>query len=232
MKTKAISPFLMFLSAAIAVKAQGTFQNLDFEQAKPVSIIGNPFYPYAVTPASALPHWTVETGGEPASEVFFNTQSEGAASIDLFGPGWNQLSPGIIDGKYTVFLQANEFNSGSISQIGTVPVNSKSIQFKSADILGSGPLDVSFAGINLSPILLSSGTSPSGQPYDVYEADISPYANQTGELQFTVPIISPYFVELDDISFSPVPVVPEPSITTLSAIGGLLLYTRRWFARR
>ena len=51
---------MLSLSVLISeTQAQGSFQNLDFEQADPVSIVGSPYYPYVVTAASALPFWTI-----------------------------------------------------------------------------------------------------------------------------------------------------------------------------
>jgi hypothetical protein len=91
-------------------------------------------------------------------------------------------------------------------------------------------LSVSFAGNTLSAWMLGSGRSPSGIPYNVYGIDIAPYEGQYGQLEFTA---SPSGnVELDDISFSTNSIAPEPNITVLAAIGGLLFGGRRWFARR
>jgi hypothetical protein len=62
--------------------------------------------------------------------------------------------------------------------------------------------------------------------YDIYTADISAYAGQTGQLLFTVP---PYVNSaiLDNIQFSSSP-VPEPAALALAALGaGLLGCLRR-----
>ncbi len=50
---------MSFLAFSMSMQAQSTFQNLDFEDANPVPIVGSPYYPYAVTAASALPGWSV-----------------------------------------------------------------------------------------------------------------------------------------------------------------------------
>jgi hypothetical protein len=57
-RTASVSIILLF---TIAARAQGTFQNLDFEQANPVYDMASPLYPTdpVVTAASALPAWTV-----------------------------------------------------------------------------------------------------------------------------------------------------------------------------
>jgi hypothetical protein len=87
---------------------------------------------------------------------------------------------------------------------------------------------VSFDGINLSPVVLGTGAD-----YTLYGVDIAPYAGQTGQLEFTstIPTAGLTSLGLDDIAFSTTPVVPEPSIVVLSAVGGLLFVTRKWFAR-
>ena len=95
------------LLAVLSAQAQGTFQNLGFEQADPVVIVGSPYYPTAVTFGSALPGWSSSIGGVPVTQAFLNNYSLGAASISIFGPGWNSVNPGIIDGNYTVFLQGS-----------------------------------------------------------------------------------------------------------------------------
>ena len=66
-----------------------------------------------------------------------------------------------------------------------------------------------------------------------YLAQISRQGGHTGQLEFTADyeISDPYIV-LDDITFSTNSVAPEPSIVALTAIGGLLFGTRKWFARR
>jgi hypothetical protein len=73
--------------------------------------------------------------------------------------------------------------------------------------------------------------SPDGLPYILYGANISAWAGQTGDLEFTADfnVHDPYLV-LDDISFSPTTVIPEPSPVALTGIGGLLFALYRRFA--
>ena len=60
MNTYKSSLIALVLGAGISLShAQGAFQNLDFEDANPVPIVGSPYYPYAATAASALPGWSV-----------------------------------------------------------------------------------------------------------------------------------------------------------------------------
>jgi hypothetical protein len=233
MKTAMLVPCIsVTLFVVSSIEAQGTFQNLDFEQANPVPIVGSPFYPYAVTFASALPGWNGAINGVPVTQVIFNTYSLGSASIDIFGPGWNNNQPGIIDGNSTVFLQAFNVGQGNVSiwQDGTLPANAESLQFSAWSFPnGPGHFTVSFAGNNLSPVPLYSTISPSGQPYTVYGANIGAYAGQTGELEFTS-IAGASWNEFDDISFSPAPVTPEPNPLILTGIGALVFALYRRFA--
>jgi hypothetical protein len=139
-----------------------------------------------------------------------------------------------------VYLQAGANPQGgnfevdvSIFQSGTVPANAQSLDFKAWNAQGTGPPSVSFDGNSLSPVGLSSGQGPSGQPYTLYGADISAYGGQMGQLKFTDAVGGPGLggIELDDISFSP-NAVPEPSTLALVVMGGMALAARRWRARR
>jgi hypothetical protein len=134
-----------------------------------------------------------------------------------------------------VGLQAGLANNGSgpqlvgasLSQDGTIPANTESLEFDAENFEGTTPLSVSFAGDNLTLFVLSFAVSPSGQPYNVYGANIAPYAGQTGQLEFTATFDN--WIELDDISFSTTS-IPEASPLALTGIGGLLFALYRRFA--
>ncbi len=239
MKTiKLIVICLGVIFAAVSAHAQ-TFTNLNFEQADPISA-GNPGEPNEVTAASALPGWTAYMGTTPQSAIFQNTYTLGSGSVDIFGPDYTSAgpqgggSPGIIDGNFTVFLQAGAPSPGlgnaSIEQYGTVPIAIQSLEFKAWDWLpASSILAVSFAGNNLSPVVIGTGSN-----YTLYGADISAFAGQSGQLEFSAVWnpTGPSYTELDDIAFSTNSVAPEPSIVALTAIGGVLFGSRKWFVRR
>ncbi len=225
--------------AAVSAQAQGTFQNLNFESAN-VPPSGPELYGTFVPIASALPDWTAYLGGNQLTQVGYNSPTIGTATISLFGPTWNSSDPalpgiGIIDGNYSVVLQSGGVPNGqggenaSIEQNGTVPSAAESLEFKAIAV---GPFSVSFAGIALDPIALSTGPGPGGVPYTLYGASISAWAGQTGELEFTADLDpnEPYLV-LDDIAFS-TQVVPEPSPLALTGIGALVFALYRRFARR
>ena len=116
-----ISLLLIGLSRMSAL-AQTSFQNLDFEQAAPVPIVGNPSDPSGVTAASALPDWTVYLGNSTYGIVDYNDESLGTAAVDIVSPRYK--FGGVIDGQYSVILQSGEFPfngplvSASIAQDG------------------------------------------------------------------------------------------------------------------
>lgn len=228
------------LLASFSAQAQNSFQNLDFESAN-VPASPAEFYPNFVSVGSALPGWRAYLGADRQTQVGYNAPANSTASITLMGPTWSTTytgryyGVGIIGGNYSVDLQtgASPSNLGdinaSIEQTGSVPSDVKSLQFNA---LETTPLTVSFNGNSLMPVALSSGVSADGVPYTSYGADISAWAGQTGELEFTADFNGSFnFVVVDDISFSTT-AVPEPSIVVLIAIGGLVFGARRWFGWR
>ena len=230
---KTIGCFLAVVCSALSAKAQG-FQNLDFESASPVSA-GNPNDPTQDTFTSALPGWSGLIGGTPATTVEFNNFSLGGPSIDLFGPGWNSVNPGIIDGSYTVFLQSGGIpgpsDDVSLLQSGTIPPTAESLQLKawSASSVDSA-FSVSLNGTALSLIALSSGQTSAGQMFTEYGANIPSYAGASAQLTLTsIATGAPSWTEFDDITFS-TQAVPEASPFVLSGIGGLLFALYRRFA--
>ena len=210
---------------------QSTFQNLDFESASLAPTSGQ--YGGPVPISSALPGWAAFIGNVQQTQAIQNDYTLGAASIDVFGPNWSSIAPGLIDGNFTILLEPGLSTQGtvaaSIEQTGTVPVNSESLQFKAWGFLPSPTLNVSFSGNSLMPVMLSSGQTLSGQTYTIFGADISTYAGQTGQLQFTIPYSNSGLngVEFDDITFSP-NAVPEPGTLALVLTGGGVLAIRRW----
>jgi hypothetical protein len=118
-----------------SVLAQGTFENLNFEEANPVMINGSPY----VTAASALPYWTAAIGGVQQSQLTENDPSVGAPWVMLVGPGFPYYSP--LDGNYSVFLQGSGVSAlPSISQTGTIPAGTESLLFDAQTVTYNGNL--------------------------------------------------------------------------------------------
>ncbi len=206
--------------AAVSVHAQGTFQNLNFEQANPVSS-GDPLNPDAVTVASALPNWAVTIGGVQQTQISENDPSEGAPAVMLVGPGDNfGFTP--IDGNYSVLLTGSGVSSlPAISQTGPIPAGTQSLFFEAQN--GLGALDV-LVGTQAVPFAAVG----SGPNYTLYSANISAWAGDTEQITFSAQESTSGLNNwvIDDISFS---AVPEPSPLALTGIGALVFSLYRRF---
>ena len=207
MKIKKIA-LLVALSIVVRSSYSQGFMNLNFEAA---NIQLDSFGQISAT--NAFPGWTV-IGANVAYDNF--SLSGGSITICDTNNGLSLLPP---QGKYFAYLASENYpgtgNPFSMGQSVTVSPSSESIIF-----WGSiGGMQVTFAGQPLNFIVTGSIAN-----YDIYTADISSYAGQTGQLLFTLP---PYLSNaiLDNIQFSSSP-VPEPSALGLSALGGLFFAWR------
>src|SRR5262249_18026951 len=114
-------------------------------------------------------------------------------------------------------------NDVALGQIGLVPLNAKSIQWKASNELG---LSVQGQAIPVVQIGL-------GPNYTLWGANISQFAGQTVDLRIST-LQTPqrlfYTRSLDDIGFSSV-AIPEPGVAALTALGMVLLSLRltEWF---
>jgi hypothetical protein len=199
--------------------AQGTFQNLDFEQANPVVVS-----PFTVTAASGLPNWTVTIGGVEQTQITENGFSTGAPQVDLIGSA-TPVAYSPLDGNYSVLLQGT-FSDAAISQTGVIPADTQSLQFQAQPGNGPGSLNVEI-GTETVPYSVI-GTGPN---YTIYGANISAWAGDSEELTFSAPSISGNW-EIDDISFSPTSITPEPDTFVLMGIGGALFAAYRRVAQK
>jgi hypothetical protein len=225
MKIEKLIPRLsVVFFAVLSAKAQGTFQNLNFEQADPVIVVGSPSNPYEVTAASALPDWTVTIGGVQQTQMSENSPSLGGPLVMLAGPG-DAFGFPPIDGNYSVLLQGT-FSSSlpAISQTGLIPAGTQSLYFEA---------DPGITGLN---VLIGGQTVPfgpvgGGANYTLYGANISAWAGQTEQLTFAAQesTMGLNNWELDDISFS-TQSVPEPSPLMLTGVGAFVFALYRRYA--
>jgi hypothetical protein len=201
--------WVVVVATKVCASAQGTFQNLDFEQAK--IIIDNA--PALIAASDALPGWAVFADGVPLNEVQRDSVLfDGAGIADT-------PSALLIDGNFSAILAGPGLSSVpmSIAQSGTVPAGSESLRF-----LAGAPFLVSFAGHSIAIALLGPG-NPNGL---LYGGDISAYAGEYGQLVFQTYALSSGGVNpLDDISFSTQP-IPEPGALSILFVGALMLSRR------
>jgi len=206
----------LFLSAADAL-AQGTFQNLDFEQADIVPIGGLPSF-YVFT-AEALPGWTLTVGGAPQPMMYWNVPPASPIVAAIF-----EAPDGVLQGLYSVWIKPVSGDPSLfpvLAQTGTIPAGAQSILVDSRPdsiSIDPAPIAMGFAGQQIALSVVSGSAST----FYTYAGDISMFANQTG----TLALWGDAFV--DNIRFA----VPEPGVCGLSALGALLLGWRALGRRR
>jgi hypothetical protein len=189
-------------------KSQG-FVNTDFESA---NLAG---HPTGLIPATnAFPGWIVN-----AQYVIYDDVSLSGNSISIYQPSSSFPAPPIQGSYYAALASGNTPGLGqtiSLSQNGTIPLGTQFISFWG----NIGGLQISFAGQSLA--FSETGSTAN---YNIYTADISSFAGQSGQLLFSMPAYVTS-ATLDNIQFS-TSAVPEPSTLALSALGGVLLIARR-----
>jgi len=203
--------------------AQGTFRNLNFEQAL-VPVVPPDQSGGLVATADAIPGWIAWAGTNQLSQVYLNPVALGTATPAILGPFRSPSQTQVIEGNYSVQLFSGagilfEPASAAVSQLGIIPIGARSLLVR---IAGYDPAihSVSFNGdvLSLVPVL-------TGQTDIQYGADISSLAGVSGDLRFTTfPAPGRPFTSLlfDAISFSD-QAVPEPSVLGLLAVAVSLL---------
>ena len=225
MKTNLIRKIVALVAVVFATElcaAQG-FVNLAFENTTLTSFLANEYIGFYATNAT-VPGWSWSPlgtfgYGDQYTTVAFNSIALDSPYVTLQGA--NSPYYPAIQGAYSILLQggtifsAGQFqgtNGASIWQTGQIPSTAASISY------WGDPLNVTFNGQRL---FFNVRTVAN---HNIWTADISAYAGQTGELLFKTPWRS--VAMLDNIQFSSVS-IPEPSTLALGALGGLLLGFRR-----
>lgn len=219
------------LVAAPGLRAQSSFQNLDFEGAQgPFTL--HPHDP-TLSASEALPAWTVRIGVRQEDRVVYGGLPAPGSSVGLTDTNWPSPFP-VLQGLYSVSMGVGDdlrpqFKFPvSVAQTGLVPAEALRLLFLSRSGTDAGQLAVTFGGTLLPFALLEE--LPAGAAR--YWADISAWAGQSGELRFTTlpPASGMNYVELDDIQFVS---VPEPSVCLLVLTGlGVGAWAWRWKGKR
>ncbi|MCF7668400.1 MAG: hypothetical protein K9N48_01325 [Verrucomicrobia bacterium] len=215
MKRTATILFGLVMCALLA-QGQGTFKNLDFEQANIVPFNGE-INPSLIDASEALPYWTVYTGNKQDNYVVYDTYAVGSPAVSIHDYK-STLTP--LQGSYSVGLQHSKGGNpktASIGQTGILPKDINSIIFYAVN---PDDIKVTFSGQEIPITWLGNYKNA-----DIVGGDISNYAGQSGELPFThlgAPILE--ISSIDNIYYSN-DAIPESSnyiIILLFHIGYLL----------
>jgi hypothetical protein len=222
---------ICLLASTVVARAWGQdpFQDLDFQSGAIVRM--NSDDPSEISACSALPGWTVYYGKTHETTIGYNLASIGQANVSLLSSGWRDgAPPGFARGGYYLLLQEGSYGSSqpgdepswetvSLAQTAQIPATAMSMTFRAS---------VAQLTVFLDGTVLPVEVLDSGRGYDTYECDVSQFAGETAQLEFTAGDPTVY---LDDIRFSPVP-VPEPLAARVFLAGGALLLWRRAFRPR
>ena len=247
MKTIAVVPALLLSSAGLCEP----FQNLGFDNPSFPDFIPDPFSggPFASTAEEwMVPGWNVNNGvGYNFTEPFINYSS--LLDHDYINT-WQPANPTKVPVVGTYSLGIWPY-SGSrfrelpfvLKQTGDIPADAQSLRF-----LYAGPGDFKVYVGGAERLVHFTESRPSGDPeipsFDYFVVDVGLFAGQTAELRFEFFSFGNYpgqdggpfpgrpdakFHVLDDLSFSPLPAVPEPQPWALLGTG---LAALLWFSKR
>lgn len=200
---------LAAFTACLRLNAQGSFQNLSFEET--LITPGTP--PGLVTTSQAIPGWNAFLDDTPLSEIWYNGGPLFTSSVSLRGP-----SSGI-DGSYLMSLVSIGTGDSSISQTAVLPAQARYLLLKTS-LPGPGfSLSVSINDEIIAYQPLES------TDYALYSADISRFAGTSGTLAFTAVrgSVGVGSFLLDSIEFSAIP-EPRATVFLVLAAGILLLF--------
>jgi hypothetical protein len=203
---------VLALASPSLAHAQGTFQNLDFENGAFIPIPGDPYG--RVQFSAAMPGWTGYVGTNQINWILYNNLFLGTAGIAILDSTYSPPP----HGQFYVQLQngLDPYGSGmtissAIAQTGTLPSTVQSVRFLTFNPFAA-PFLVTFDGTPLA--LYHLGGDPGGG--QIWGGDIASFAGRTGELRFLGP------GQLDFIQLSDQP-IPEPSSVGLIGLAALLL---------
>jgi hypothetical protein len=198
--------------------SQSAFVNLNFEGAQ----IPSGTQPGLISASAAVPGWSGNF-----KRVSYDQISLGGTVLSLVDSLHQTGTPSSLIGRYSAVLYSgpsSQDDPAYLSQTGLVPAGTESLRF-AAQSFGYN-FTVSLNGASLSLIPLSSTSS-----YTIYTADASSFAGSVATLRIDLPAtpppnVPPSFLEIDNITFSTIP-VPEPSYISLVVAGFGIIFGHR-----
>lgn len=199
------------------------FVNLDFEEATIAPTPVGGFGAAPSDPALVFPGWTMgPSGTSNPNFTLYNNLTLGSVAQVLIGPNYpNAIRYTPLQGSYSALLQfgpSATLGTPALIQRGLVPANARSITFLVSATLNDAR--VTLDGVNI-PLFSIAGGRMAG--------DISAFAGQQAQLEFSATSYNGPWFYFDDIVFSP-NVVPEPSALNLAVLAVVTISLAR--ARR
>lgn len=217
------------LLAAMATTQAGEFMNLGFDS--PQFPENMPAKGVELTVEQAIPNWSVDVGGYPNKSVFYRDRRLGSPGVTLME---HVTGPAKVD--FYVLLESGGWDA-HLYQVGWVPEDTRILTFKAGfrpDAItgaeapsGAAVAEMredSASNLPLFTVSLGGETLALEQAGGLYSADIGRWSGGTHELRFSAhflrtPIVIQGYLFLDDIRFSNVSVIPEPTTVTLLSLG-------------
>lgn len=228
---------VMFFVVVTQGAFAGPFQNLDFEsaviQAAPPNYVpGDAYDP--IDAAAALPFWTVREDNTICNAIWGQPAALDETSVALVD---TRYSP--IQGNYCVQLYAyadapsDLFHFASISQVGNLPLGTKTIQFLVSSPPVAGGMIEAVPTVSLNGVAINLFAQSTSGGIVTMVGDVSAFVSSLAELKIQcigtsgLPgTESENIFDLDGISFSPNS-IPEPTCCEM-----LLLVFGVWLFRR
>lgn len=216
-------PATVAIAAIFTITAHGQeFLNLDFESA--YNLPANPGNGTLVGVTNSLPDWAPFDGPEALGNFYYVSNSLGDVSSPIELEGGSMA----LSGDFSIGL----YNSGSISQTGTVPSGAESLDFEAQGTGANGSLGGTGFFVTLGGQTLSFSALSQGPDYIVYGANIPVSLDgQTEALVFGCQGIGSGNVLLDNIEFSPSS-IPEPGEGGLAGLGAVMFWVFRCRKRK
>ena len=215
-KTFCFLAIVVGVFAPAHLPAQGTFQNLDFEQATIAPTAPGQFGSLVADPAAAFPGWTVGPGGTSnPNYTLYNNLTLGSVAEVLVGRDFpNGIGLTALQGSFSALLQFGPsvtLGTPSLSQTGLIPADARSINF----LVGARHNDarVTIGGVEI-PLVAIDGGRMAG--------DASAFAGLVEPLKFSTTSYNGNWLYFDDVTFS-TQIVPEPGPLGLLVVSGIFL---------